>query len=175
METDRPHRLFGSHLVRALTGFRHAPRTDMARKTINNPDFIALVMYAVGPLTCHELQCLARAWRGHTHILDGYFGPHYGWTATARTGNKRYGGQFSSAQHLKLWYRATEHVARHRRGQRAGLATTTSIVPMQRYTNDLTDAGMYRARKLLQCPPRARRAGGLGRVESLMEGTDGAL
>ena len=177
---SKPHRLFDNDLVRSLTGFRHSPRTDMAKKTINNVDFITLCMYAVGQLTSAELRCLAKAWRGQFKVLDAYFGPHFGWTATDVSGGKRYGGQFSSARHTKPWYRKTENVKRHRtlRDSRGDLREGTAdwvIVPMQRYTNDLTVHGLARARHLLACPPRTLRPEGLGHVESLLCGVAGAL
>jgi hypothetical protein len=150
---SKPHRLFDNDLVRSLIGFRHSPRTDMAQKTINNVDFITLCMYAVGRLTCAELRCLAKARRGQSKVLDAYFGPHFGWTATDAASRQRYGGQFSSARHVKPWYRAVEHQKRLARA------------PMRPYSNDLT----------LACPPRALRAAGLGRAESLLHGVGGAL
>lgn len=135
--------ILANHLVRALVGqFKHSPRTDMAKKQLNNKDFVALCMFAYGPMGSRELSELASAWRGDKKVLNAYFTPHFGHTATDRTGQRRYGGVFSNANESKLWYRANEH-------QDAVKVHGNTRVKMQPYANDLTWQGTARCKELL--------------------------
>lgn len=132
-------------MVRILSRFQHAPRTDVAKQRINNPDFIVLCLYALGPFGLKELRVLSgnwrKAWGGKPdfRVLDSYFTPHYGYTATDFTGGKRYGGRFSSAPRRAFkWYRKVAHL-------RAGVEGPK----MRRYQNGLTMAGVHRAEELV--------------------------
>ena len=146
--------------VQALCKFEHSPKTNMAKRQVNNKDFIALCIFALGPLSGPELRLLAGCWRGPTwghcaqapsindRVLDSYFIPHYGYTATDVTGAKRYGGPHSSAKHVKFWWRCQEHQNRDWNGR----GRSAPVIPMQVFRNDLTQQGLARVRQLLMCP-----------------------
>lgn len=134
-----------NQMVRLLSQFTHSPRTDIANRRINNPDFIVLCLYALGPFGLKELRVLSGNWRkawGNKpdfRVLDSYFTPHYGHTAVDFTGSRRYKGRFSSAPRRTFkWYRKVAHL-------RAGVEGPK----MRRYQNALTMAGVDRAEELL--------------------------
>lgn len=135
-------------MVRILSRFQHAARTDVANKRINNPDYIILCLYALGPFGLKELRVLSGNWRKawgdkpDFRVLDSYFTPHYGYTATTFTSNKRYGGRLSSAPPRNFkWYRKEEH--------RPRVNIPGLVRPMRRYQNALTMAGVTRAEELV--------------------------
>ncbi len=145
--------------IQALCKFEHSPKTNMAKRQVNNKDFIALCIFALGPLSSPELRKLADAWRStgthrYPRILDAYFIPHYGHTADSPSGARRYGGPHSSAKHVKYWWRCQEHENRKARPPKySGVPEhMREAVPMQVFRNDLTQQGLARVRQLLQCP-----------------------
>lgn len=143
----------GHPMIKILKRFRNGQRTDVAKKTITNSDFIALCLYAFGPFGGPELRRLCGLWRGERpvycgkngdtylddRVLDSYFTPHYGYTATDFTGRVAYTGLAGKRdRRRRYWYRQQEH-------RRAGEAGPR----MQRYKNALTMAGVRRAEELV--------------------------
>lgn len=140
-------------MIKVLKRFRNGQRTDVAKGTMTNSDFIVLCLYAFGPFGGPELRRLCGLWRGERYVycgspgekklddrtLDSYFIPHYGYTATTFTSNRRYKGRFSSKpRRTYMWYRKVEHA-------RAGVAGPR----MRRYQNALTMAGIQRTEALV--------------------------
>ncbi len=140
-------------MIKILKRFQNGQRTNVEKGTITNSDFIVLCLYAFGPFGGPELRRLCGLWKGmrpvycgnngdvrlEDRVLDSYFIPHYGYTATSFTSNRRYKGRFcSKPRRSYMWYRKVEHA-------RAG-----TVGPrMQRYKNALTMAGLRRAEELV--------------------------
>ena len=144
-------------MVKVLTRMRNGQRTDVAKGTITNSDFIALCLYAFGPFGLRELRKACGLWRGERYayggaipekvlddrVLDSYFTPHYGYTATDATGRKAYTGLAGKRDRKRrYWYRKEEHrpaVRVHGRVRE----------PARRYRNALTLQGIARAEELV--------------------------
>jgi hypothetical protein len=140
-------------MIKVLKRFRNGQRTDVAKGTMTNSDFIALCLYAFGPFGGPELRRLCGLWRGERYVccgapgekklddrvLDSYFIPHYGYTATDFFGRKAYTGLAGKRDRKRrYWYRKVEHA-------RAGVDGPR----MRRYQNALTMAGILRAEELM--------------------------
>ncbi len=145
-------------MIKTLKRFHNGNRTDMAKKTITNSDFIALCLYAFGPFGGPELRRLCGLWKGELPVyggapgqtrpddrtLDSYFTPHYGYTATDFSGRNAFTGLAGKRDRKRrYWYRKEEH----RNAIHHNLSGTH--VPMRRYKNALTDAGIRRAEELI--------------------------
>ena len=143
-------------MIKVLKRFRNGQRTDVAKGTMTNSDFIALCLYAFGPFGGPELRRLCGLWRGmhpvhcgskgelktENRTLDSYFIPHYGYTATDFSGRKAYTGMAGKhARKRRYWYRKEEHKAR--------VSFPGFVQPMRCYKNALTMAGVHRAEELV--------------------------
>lgn len=150
-------------MVRILQRFHNGQRTDVEKKTITNSDFIALCLYAFGPFGLKELRQLCGLWRGprlafgasaqpqlDDRVLDSYFTPHYGYTATDATGRVAYTGLAGRKNRKRrYWYRQVEHQARMSFPECVQHPPHGCVQPMRRYRNALTLAGIARAEELV--------------------------
>jgi hypothetical protein len=131
-------------MIKVLKRFCNGQRTDVAKGIMTNSDFIALCLYAFGPFGGPELRRLCGLWRGASfeRVLDSYFTPHYGYTATDFTGRRAYTGMCGKKKpRRRYWYRKVEHAAR--------VSFPGFVQPMRRYQNALTMAGVERAEQLM--------------------------
>ena len=146
METNLNH-----PLVKFVFSLKNAPKTDLAKGHITNPDAIILLLHVHGMLGLKELRQLSHAWKGdHKGIpaskfyagipdypnwsLGTYFGPAYGFTAKHFTSGEKYHiGRLSSGgnRHAPPFFRCIHHS----KGQR--------------YKNTLSWQGILRLNELL--------------------------
>lgn len=121
-------------------------KTDFAKGVITNYDAIILFLYALGPLGLSEIRFISKAWKGDSSLCT-YFGPTYGFTGAAFTGNKKYTSDITGSlcgggwRNDPLWFRIQE-----------------GIPGVRRYANAITLAGLERASTLIaQLPDHVKK------------------